>query len=240
MLRLLHIAATTPRSPKPLLKMYLLYTFKAIPALLTPVILLIGIYTGVMTPTEAGAVAGFYALLVGAFAYRKLKWEGLKDVLKETVKNTGTTALMIGAAASVSYIVAKEQIAADMANIILGITASPVVFLIVINIMFLILGCFIDTSVILLVFVPIVLPLVTALNIDLVQFGVVIVFNMMIGLSTPPFGMLLYITSGISGTPLKAVIKETLPMLAAMIVVLILITYIPDIILFLPRALMGY
>lgn len=228
------------RSERIPFKTYLIYSCKAIPALLTPIILLIGIYTGVMTPTEAGAVAGLYALLVGLFGYRKLKWKGFKNVLIDTVKSTGTTSIMIGAAASVSYIVAKEQIATNMASFILNLTSNPFVFLLVVNIAFIILGCLIDTSVILLVFVPLVLPLVTALGIDLVQFGIVIVFNMMIGLSTPPFGMLLYITSGISGTPLKSVIKEILPMLCAMLVVLIIITYIPDVVLFLPRVLLGY
>ena len=229
-----------PRSARVAPREYLRTTFRAIPALLTPVVLLIGIYTGVMTPTEAGAVAGLYALIVAVVGYRALKWDGFKRVMVDTVKSTGSTALMIGAAASISYIVAREQIATQVASLILNVSSSPFVFLLLVNIAFLILGMIIDTSVIQLVFVPIVLPMVTMLHIDPVQFGVVIVFNMMIGLSTPPFGMLLFITSGISGTPLKSVIKEIMPMLIAMLVVLIIITYIPDVVLFLPRVLLGY
>ena len=219
---------------------FLKYTLTAIPAILTPVILLVGIYTGVMTPTEAGAVAALYALIIAVFGYRVLKWEGFKQVLIDTVKGTGTTSIMIGAATCISYIVAKEHVAEAVAGFITGFTDNKYVFLIIVNIAILILGMFIDTSVIQVVFVPILLPIATAFGIDLVHFGLVVIFNMMIGLSTPPFGMLLFITSGISGTPLKKVIKEIMPPLLVMIIVLLVITYIPDIVLFLPRLLMHY
>ncbi len=229
-----------PRSEKVNLKAFCRYTFTAIPAILTPVILLAGIYTGVMTPTEAGAVAGLYALVIAVFAYRILNWDGFKQVLLDTIKSTGSVSIMIGAATSISYIVAKEQIAARLGELILGMTDNKYIFLIIINISILILGMFIDTSVIQVVFIPIVLPLAKAFGIDLVHFGLVVVFNMMIGLSTPPFGMLLFITSGISGTPLKDVIKEIWLPLLTMIAVLLIITFIPDVVLFLPRILLGY
>ena len=219
---------------------FLKYSLTAIPAILTPVILLVGIYTGVMTPTEAGAVAGLYALIIAVFGYRVLKWDGFKQVLVDTVKGTGTTSIMIGAATCISYIVAKEHVAEAVANFITGFTDNKIVFLLIVNISILILGMFIDTSVIQVVFVPILLPIATAFGIDLVHFGLVVIFNMMIGLSTPPFGMLLFITSGISGTPLKKVIKEIMAPLIAMIIVLIIITYVPDVVLFLPRLLMHY
>ena len=229
-----------PRSERVSFKEFLAYTFRAIPAILTPVILLVGIYTGVMTPTEAGAVAGFYALLIAVFAYRMMGWKDLWVVLVDTVKSVGSVSLMIGAATCISYIVAREQIAVQVGALILSLTTNKYVFLLIVNVAILILGMFIDTSVIQVVFVPILLPVAREFGIDMVQFGLIVVFNMMVGLSTPPFGMLLFITSGISGTPLKHVIKEILPMLLVMIVVLLLITYIPDIVLFLPRMLLGY
>lgn len=229
-----------PRSEKVGLKAFMKYTFSAIPAILTPVILLVGIYSGIMTPTEAGAVAGLYALLIALFGYRILKWEGFKQVLLDTIKSTGSVSLMIGAATSISYIVAKEQIAVKLGDFILGITDNKYIFLIVINISILLLGMFIDTSVIQVVFIPIVLPLAKAFGIDMVHFGLIVVFNMMIGLSTPPFGMLLFITSGVSGTPLKKVIKEIWMPLATMLAVLLIITFIPDVVLFLPRMLLDY
>ena len=229
-----------PISEKVHLREFIKYTFNAIPAILTPVILLVGIYTGIMTPTEAGAVAGLYALIVAVFGYRVLKWEGFKQVLIDTVKATGTTSIMIGAATTISYIVAKEQVATTVATWITGLTDNKYIFLLIVNFAILILGMFIDTSVIQVVFIPILLPIAKALGIDLVHFGLVVIFNMMIGLSTPPFGMLLFITSGISGTPLKDVIKEIWWPIITMLLVLIVITYIPDVVLFLPRMLMGY
>ncbi|MDO4320959.1 MAG: TRAP transporter large permease [Lachnospiraceae bacterium] len=229
-----------PISEKVNFHAFLKYTFNAIPAILTPVILLVGIYTGIMTPTEAGAVAGLYALIVAVLGYRVLKWEGFKQVLVDTVKATGTTSIMIGAATCISYIVAKEQLAATVANWITGFTDNKYVFLMIVNVAILILGMFIDTSVIQVVFIPILLPIARAFGIDLVHFGLVVIFNMMIGLSTPPFGMLLFITSGISGTPLKDVIKEIWWPIVTMLIVLLIITYIPDVVLFLPKMLMGY
>ncbi len=229
-----------PVSEKVGLHEFLRYTFNAIPAILTPVILLVGIYTGIMTPTEAGAVAGLYALIVAVFGYRVLKWDGFKQVLIDTVKATGTTSIMIGAATTISYIVAKEQVATTVATWITGFTDNKYLFLLIVNIAILILGMFIDTSVIQVVFIPILLPIAKAFGIDLVHFGLVVIFNMMIGLSTPPFGMLLFITSGISGTPLKDVIKEIWWPIVTMLIVLGIITYIPDVVLFLPKLLMGY
>lgn len=229
-----------PQSDKINGRAFIKYTITAIPAILTPVILLVGIYTGIMTPTEAGAVAGLYALLVALIAYKILTFAGFKQVLLDTIKSTGSVSLMIGAATSISYIVAKEQIAVKLGDFILGITDNKYVFLLVINVSILILGMFIDTSVIQVVFIPIVLPLAKAFGIDMVHFGLVVVFNMMIGLSTPPFGMLLFITSGVSQTPLKEVIREIWFPLLTMLAVLVIITFIPDIVLFLPRVLLGY
>lgn len=223
-----------PRSEKVRLRDFLLYTIKAIPAILTPVILLLGIYTGIMTPTEAGAVAGIYALLVSAFVYRMMGWGKLKKAILDTVLSTGTVSLVVGLAAPISYIVAKEQIGTKLGNFVVGVTDNKYLFLFIINVVFLILGMFIDTNVIQMVFIPIVLPLATLMGINLIHLGVVLCYNMMVGLCTPPFGALLFITSGISGTPLKLVVKETLPMLAAMLLVLFLITYFPELITFLP------
>ena len=229
-----------PTSERMGFRKFMRSTLSAIPALLTPVVLLAGIYSGVMTPTEAGAVAGFYALLVSVLIYRMLGWRELKQILTDTVKGVGTCSLMIGAAACINYIAAREQVSAMIAKLITGMTTNPYTFLFIVNVAILILGMFIDTSVIQSVFVPLMIPIATALGVDLLHFGLVCIFNMMIGLCTPPFGMLLFITSGISGTPLKDVIRETLPPLAVMLVVLAIITYVPDVVLFLPRAFMGY
>jgi len=224
-----------PKSAPPELIAYLKYFFKAIWAILTPVILLIGIYTGVMTPTEAGAIAGLYALLVSILVYHILSWDGLKKVLIDTAKGAGSTSIMIGAASAISFIFAKEQIGTAIGNWLTGITSQPWIFLLLVNIVILILGMFVDTSVIQLVMIPILWPVAQQFGINIIHFGLIIVFNMMLGLSTPPFGMLLFITSGISGTPLKDVVKEIWLPIVVMLIVLIIITYCPGVILFLPK-----
>ncbi|NOY09684.1 MAG: TRAP transporter large permease, partial [Spirochaetes bacterium] len=224
-----------PRGEKYTFKQFAVYTFRAIPALMTPVILLGGIYTGVVTPTEAGALAAFYAIIISIFVYRAMGLKELLQVIVETVKTTGIISLIVGAAFTFSYIVAYEHIPQVIAGFMLGITQNKYVLLMIINVLFILLGMFIDTSTIIVVFIPMVLPLVKTLGIDLVHFGVVIVLNMMIGLSTPPMGMLLFIVSGISGTSLQIIIKEIFPMIIVLLVVLLLVTYIPELVLFIPQ-----
>jgi len=209
-------------------------TIIAFPALLTPVILLSGIYTGVMTPTEAGAVAGLYALVVAILVYRSMGWQEVKIVFIDTVKATGTISILVACAFGIAFVVTREGIPEIIANYLITVTTNKYVFLFIINITFIILGMFIDVNTITLVFVPIVLPLIGTLGIDVVHFGVVIVLNMMIGLSTPPYGTLLFVISGISGTPVKPIIKELFPMLLLMYLVLFLITYFPQIVLYIP------
>ena len=224
-----------PRGQQVAIKEFIRTTLRSTPALITPVILLGGIYTGVMTPTEAGAVAGLYALIVSALVYRALGWTALWNVIKQTVRRTGAVSIIVGAAYASAFVVATENVPDMIAAGLLGLTENKYVLLLLINALFLVLGMFIDTSTIIVVFVPMVLPLVKFLGIDLVHFGVIIVLNMMIGLSTPPFGVLLFIVSGISDTPLNKVIKEIVPMIAVIIGLLFLLTYVPDIIMFIPN-----
>lgn len=223
-----------PRGEKLPMRDFLVFAFKAIPALLTPVILLIGIYTGVMTPTEAGAVAGLYALIISILFYRSMGLAEFIKVIKQSVLDVGGISIMVAAASVISYIVAREQIAVGLANFVLGITNSQFVFLTVSSLIIIILGMFVDTSVIQFVFIPMLLPLASSLGVNLLHFGVLTTLNMMIGLSTPPFGMLLFITSNISGTELKDIIQENWYPLIAMFVVLILVTYFPIFSTYLP------
>lgn len=213
-------------------------TLRAFPALLTPIILLGGIYTGIVTPTEAGALAGLWALVISAFVYRVMGWKKLWQILINSVKATGIVSIIVGASFSFAYIISVEKIPQLFTGMLLDFSSNKYVLLLIVNILFLVLGMLMDVMTITVVFIPIVLPLVHALGIDLVHFGVVVVLNMMIGLSTPPFGGLLFVVSGISKTPLHQIIKETLPMNLVMILVLFLITYIPDLVLFLPRLFM--
>jgi len=211
----------------------------AAPALLTPVILLGGIYSGVFTPTEAAAVASLYALLLAFVVYRAMGWSEFYSVLQTTVRQSATVGLIVGAAFIINYAVAVEGIPRAFADAILSISNDPLVLLILINLLFLVMGMFLDTMVLLLIMIPVVLPVMRLVGIDPVFFGVVIVLNMMIGLSTPPFGVLLFIVSSTTGTPLQDVIRQIWPFLGIMIVSLIVLILFPDIVLFVPR-LMGY
>jgi tripartite ATP-independent transporter DctM subunit len=208
-------------------------------SLMTPVILLGGIYSGVFTPTEAGAAAALYAMILAIAIYREMGLGGLYREMVATVENVGFLSFIIAGAFVFSYVVTLEGISEKIAIAVVSMTANPYVLLFLLNILFLILGCFLDTMILMLVVIPMILPAVKALGIDLVHFGVVIVLNMMIGLCTPPYGMLLFTVSGLTKTPLGPVIKEVLPFIWVLISVLFLITYIPGIVLFLPR-LVGF
>jgi len=210
-------------------------TISSFPALLTPVILLGGIYTGVMTPTEAAAVAAFYSLIISILFYRSMGKKELIIIFINTLKMTGKISIIVATSFGICFVITNERIPNVIAEWLINITNNKYVFLFIINIAFIILGMFINVNTITLVFIPIVLPLIETLGIDLVHFGVVVVLNMMIGLSTPPYGGLLFVTSGISGTPIKSIMKEMFPMLLVMYTVLFLITYIPQIVLFIPN-----
>ncbi len=220
-------------------KQFLSFAWKAVPALLTPVILFSGIYGGVMTPTEAGAAAALYAVIVAMFVYRSIDLKGVVQAFKRTALQTGVITVMTAASVVMSYMVAREGVSAAIANWVLSITDNKALLLLAINLVFIVLGMFLDVSVIQYVFVPLVLPIVMDLGVSVVHFGIVIVLNMMIGLSSPPFGMCLFISSSISGAKLASVSKEILPMVAVLIVVLLLITYVPDLVMWLPR-IAGY
>lgn len=228
-------AAGKKYTPKEFLK----FTLDALPALFTPVILFAGIYGGVMTPTEAGAVAALYALAIALFYYRSIDLKGIWIALRDTALSTGTITIMTAASVVMSYMVAKEGVSQAIAAWILGITTNKFLLLFLIDVVFIALGMILDVSVLQYVFVPLILPVVSALGINLVHFGVVIVLNMMIGLSTPPFGMCLFISSSLSKSKLAAVSKEILPMIIVMLIVLFVLTYCPVLVTGLPT-LLGY
>ena len=214
-------------------------TIEAIPALLMPVILLGGIYGGVMTPTEAAAVAAAYAFLVALLLYRTITARGAYDAVLASAKSTAAIGMLIAGALVFNYVVTIENIPETVRSLLGGYELSPVAFLFWVNVILLVLGCLLEGSTIILVILPIFIPTANALGIDLVHFGVVAVFNIMIGLVTPPYGLLLFIVSSISGAPLRLVIRDTLPFVAAMVVALAIITFVPETVLWLPR-LLGY
>ena len=214
-------------------------TLNATPALLMPVILLTCIYTGVTTPTEAAAIAAFYALLVSAFLYRTLKFMTLYEVFVESAKSAAAVGVVIGASMILMYVVIQENIPVMISEMMAGSDISPLTFLLLVNLLVLLLGCVLDATVIILVIVPLFIPTCNALGIDLIHFGVLIVVNSMIGLITPPYGILLFVISAVSQIPLKEMIREIWPFLGILVVALVIMILFPDIVLWAPRSL-GY
>ena len=214
-------------------------TLNAAPALLMPVILLTCIYSGVTTPTEAAAIAAFYALLVSAFLYRTLQLKTLYEVFVDSARSAASVGVVIGASMILMYVVIQENIPQMISDLMAGSDVNPLVFLIVVNLLVLLLGCVLDATVIILVIVPLFIPTCNVLGIDLVHFGVLIVVNSMIGLITPPYGILLFVISAVSQIPLKEMIREIWPFLGVLVAALFTMIFVPEIVLWAPRSL-GY
>jgi tripartite ATP-independent transporter DctM subunit len=204
-----------------------------------PIVLLGGIYSGVFTPTEAAAVAALHALILAAVVYRALTWRTFWGVVMESTRGSAVVTLILAGSFVLNYAFTAEGIPQAMALWVENRHFSQINFLLLVNLMFLVLGCFLDVSVLLLVFVPMLLPAAKVLGIDLVHFGVLVVLNMMIGLITPPFGMLLFVIKALTGIPIGEMVKEGLPFLAMLLLLLLAMTLFPQIVLWLPQT-MGY
>jgi tripartite ATP-independent transporter DctM subunit len=204
-----------------------------------PIVLLGGIYSGVFTPTEAAAVAALHALVLSAFVFRALTWRSFWGVVLESTRGSAVITIILAGSFMLNYAFTAEGVPQAMAQWVDSMHLSPTKFLLLVNVMFLVLGCFMDVSVLLLVFVPMLLPAVKLLGIDLVHFGVLVVLNMMIGLIHPPFGMLLFVTKALTGIPIGEMMKEGWPFLVMLLLLLLAMTFFPQIVLWLPQT-MGY
>jgi tripartite ATP-independent transporter DctM subunit len=227
------VEAPVPRREIPML------TLRALPALLMPIVLLAGIYGGATTPTEAAAVAAAYALAVSALLYRSISRRDLYNSLLTSARTTASIGMLIAGAIVFNYVVTIENVPKTLAALLRGYEFTPLTFLIAVNVLLLILGCFLEGTTILLIIIPVLIPTAQAVGVDLVHFGVVAVVNIMIGLITPPYGLLLFVMNSITGVPLKDIVRDSLPFLVAMIGALALITFVPDLVLYLPRVF-GY
>ncbi|WHH57332.1 TRAP transporter large permease [Petroclostridium sp. X23] len=204
-------------------------------SLLTPVIIIGGILGGIFTPTEAAVIAAVYSFILGFIVYREITVKDLMQMLVNTVVATSTVVLIIGGAASFSWVVAMEGVPQKVASFLLSITSNPYVIILLLNIVFLILGMFMESLSVLLITVPFLMPLITQLGLDPVHLGVVLVLNLMIGLSTPPVGMSLFVCAKIANVKLERLYKAMIPFLVPLIAVLLIVSYFPDTVLLLPR-----
>lgn len=204
-----------------------------------PVVLLGGLYSGAFTPTEAAAVAALHALILAGVVYRALSWRTLAAVFVESTRSSAVITMIIAGAFLLSYAFTAEGVPQALAQWVGGMQLADWQFLLLVNLVFLVLGCFLDTAVMLLVFVPMLLPAVKLMGVDPVHFGVVVIINMMIGLVTPPFGMLLFVTNALTGIPIKAMLREGWLFLVMLLGLLLVLTLVPQLVLWLPQT-MGY
>jgi tripartite ATP-independent transporter DctM subunit len=204
-----------------------------------PAVMLGGIWFGAFTPTEAAAIGGAYALLLGFLIFRSLSPAALAPIFMESMQAAVTVMMMIAGAFIVNYAVAAEQLGNQLAAAVSAMELSPLNFLLSVNVIFLIAGCFLDTTVLLLVVVPLLMPTIITLGIDPVHFGVVIIVNIVIGLVTPPYGMLLFVLASLTKTPVLAIFKEIWIFIIPLILSLLFIVLVPETVLWLPRMVEG-
>jgi tripartite ATP-independent transporter DctM subunit len=212
-------------------------TFEVFWAFMSPAVIVGGILLGVFTPTEAGAVAVLYSVIIGGLVYRELTLKDLSGIFRRTLVNSATVLILVGTSQVFGWVVAQSNIGVEIGILITAVSDNPMVILLELNILFLIVGMIMDPLAALVIFVPIFLPITQSIGIDPVHFGLVVVLNLMIGLSTPPVGYLLYMTAALAEIQVEEVIREILPFIFVMIVVLAMCTYWPRMVLFLPDLL---
>ena len=205
--------------------------------LMAPVILLVGIYGGVFTPTESAAVVVLYSLALDVFIYRELTFKKFVNILKETVRDAVTIALIIAGATLFGYVATRAKIPQMILTAMTSAISNKFVFLLILNVFLLIIGCFLETASAITIVVPLIMPLLSAFGVNLTQFGIIIVLNLMIGLLTPPFGLVLFVVSKIGNISIGRFSKALLPWLVALLIALLLVTFIPGLSLWLPTAL---
>lgn len=210
-------------------------TFRAFPALMLPVVLIVGLRGGVMTPTEAAAVAAGYALFVSMLIYRDVGLREFYSSLVAAARTTTSIGMLIAAALVFNYIVTIENIPNSISKFLLSFDLTPLTFLVIVNILLLLLGAVLEGATIILIVVPVLIPTASALGIDLIHFGVVVVFNVMIGLVTPPYGLLLFVVKRTSGASMGAILRDSTPFILGLLAALALITIFPSIVLSVPR-----
>ena len=237
-----HFIATKRNMPRedPIpLKQWPSIIFRGALPLSMPIVLLGGIYSGAFTPTEAAAVAAFHALILAAFVFRALSWRAFWGVVLESTRSSAVITIILAGSFMLNFAFTSEGVPQAMAAWVDSLQLSKLQFLFMVNALFLILGCFLDVSVLLLVFVPMLLPAAKLLGVDLVHFGVLVVLNMMIGLIHPPFGMLLFVIKALTGIPIGDMMKEGWLFMVMLLGWLVAMTVFPEIVLWLPQT-MGY
>jgi tripartite ATP-independent transporter DctM subunit len=228
-----------PIQPRPPVREIARLSKRALLSLMTPVIIVGGIWSGIFTPTESGAVASFYAMVLGLVIYRDITWKDLLDVFKNTIEFTAIVLFIISFAVLYGWLLVRLQIPLTLAEFVLRLSTNTTVLLIIITFFFLIVGCFMSVIESVLIFTPIMVPMIKVLGTDPLFFGVLMVISLSVGVITPPFGNVIYVLVGITDTTFEQVVKALLPFLIPILAVILILVLFPGIITFLPQSLGG-
>jgi tripartite ATP-independent transporter DctM subunit len=239
MVRHIAIRDNLPRHPFEGVRALLVAFRRAFWALMAPVVLFGGLLSGIFTPTEAAAVAVIYALILGLFVYREIKVADLPRLILDTVETTGVVMALVMTASLLGYCISVSRLPQVFGATLTSLTTNPLVYLLIVNVLLLVVGCFMEALAAMLVLIPILVPPALALGIDPVQFGLIFVLNLMIGTITPPVGVVLYVTAKVANVSFEAIVRATMPYLVPLFVVLAMITLWPPLTTWLPSALLG-
>jgi tripartite ATP-independent transporter DctM subunit len=236
---ILSFSVPMPRQPRPPVSEIVRLSKNAALSLLTPVIIVGGIWTGIFTPTESGAVASAYALVLGVLVYQEVGWRDLLDVFKNTVEFTAIILFIISVAGLYGWLLVRLQIPMALAEGVVHLTSDPIILLLILVAFFLIVGCFMSVIESVLIFTPIMVPMVKVLGIDPLFFGVLMVITLSVGVITPPFGNVIYVLVGITEQSFETVVKSLLPFLIPILATIIVLILFPWLVTFLPALLIG-
>ena len=229
-----------PKGDKFSLKNFIKQLGSSIWALAAIIIVVVGVVGGVFTATESAAIAVIYSLIVSVFIYKGLNWKGVWQSLEQCIDTLAIVLILIATSSAFGYCLTLLHVPDTAARLITGVSSNPIVIALLLNLILLVLGCIMDMAPIILIATPILLPIATSIGIDPIQFGIMVILNCGIGLLTPPVGAVLFIGSAVGKTPMEKVVKATLPFYLCMIIALLLITFIPQISLLVPRLIGGY
>lgn len=227
------------KHPRPTLREFWHIFLQALPTFVTPALIMGGIMGGIVTPTESAVLAVLYAAVLGVIIYREMTFRDLLNSMVKVARTVGSVAVAACAAFIFGWVLTYAGLPQDVASFLTAISANKYVFLLIVNILLLIIGCFMDTTAALVVVIPVLLPAVHAFGINTVHFGVLATLNLMIGLLTPPVGLCAYIVSDLAEVPFEGVVKELIPFIAILMIVLLVITYVPEITMYLPNLFLN-
>lgn len=215
-----------------------MHAFKGAAApLMTPIIIVGGILTGIFTPTEAAVAAVAYTMFLGFFVYKTLTWRSMLRVSGETLETTATILMIIAASSIFAWILTANQIAQEFAVLLQGVTDNPLALLLIMNLIILLIGCFMETLAAITILVPVLLPMAIGIGVDPVHFGIIMILNLMLGVLTPPVGIVLYVLARVSNVPFERCVRATAPFMIPLVAVLLLLTYVPQLSMWLPAVL---